>query len=190
MATQIQLELPLVTDLSEGARAKWVWGLSRLSRSLTTRAVGWLSLATSDEDWQEALGELQRDGRFTAEWMTSRRITRAAARAQAEQRRRNDAGYDERATNLEVWAHISGVAATAVALAVAKPKLPRRWRRWRRRRRGCRRRRRRRQHRRPPFLLLRRSLRRKMRRIVGCRRCCCWSAEAKGRRRGGGSRRS
>ena len=35
LAEQLQVELPATADLSEGARAKWIWGLSRLSRSLT-----------------------------------------------------------------------------------------------------------------------------------------------------------
>ena len=70
LASQLQVELPESADLSEGARAKWIWGLSRLSRSVTARAVGWLGLAASDEDWQAALGELRRDGRFAADWMT------------------------------------------------------------------------------------------------------------------------
>jgi len=67
LASQMQVELPVAADLSEGARAKWIWGLSRLARSITARAVGWLGLAASDEDWQAALGELRRDGRFTSE---------------------------------------------------------------------------------------------------------------------------
>jgi hypothetical protein len=40
LAPQLQVELPETADLSEGARAKWIWGLSRLSQSLTARAVG------------------------------------------------------------------------------------------------------------------------------------------------------
>ena len=51
LTPQLQVELPETTDLSEGAHAtKWIWGLSRLSRSLTARSVGWLRLAVSDED--------------------------------------------------------------------------------------------------------------------------------------------
>ena len=49
LASQLQVELPESADLSEGARAKWIWGLSRLARSVTARAVGWLGLAASDE---------------------------------------------------------------------------------------------------------------------------------------------
>ena len=69
-------------------------GLSRLSQSLAARAVDWLSLAVSDEDWQTALDDLRRDGRFTSEWMTAKRIGRAAARAQAELQRAQGTGYD------------------------------------------------------------------------------------------------
>ena len=108
LASQLQVELPESADLSEGARAKWIWGLSRLSRSVTARAVGWLGLAASDEDWQAALSELRRDGRFAAEWMTEKRLERTANRVRAEQRLAQGAGYDERVTNLEVWAHVSG----------------------------------------------------------------------------------
>ena len=79
------------------------------------RAVGWLGLAVSDEDWQAALGGLRRDGRFTSEWMTTKRLERTAERAQVEQRRAQGAGYDERVSNLEVWAHISGAAREAAA---------------------------------------------------------------------------
>ena len=70
------MELPEAADLSEGARAKWMWGISRLARSLTARAVGWLSLDVSDEDCQTALGDLRCDGRFTSEWMTAKRHVR------------------------------------------------------------------------------------------------------------------
>ena len=73
LATQLQVELPESADLSEGARAKWIWGIPRLSWSLTARAVGRLSLAVSDEDWQTALGDLRRNGRFTSEWIVSPR---------------------------------------------------------------------------------------------------------------------
>ena len=96
------MELPATADLSEGARAKWIWGLPRLTRSLTARAVGWLGQAVSDEDWQAALGDLRRDGRFTSEYMTMKCLGRTAARAQAEQRRAQGAGYDARVSNLDV----------------------------------------------------------------------------------------
>ena len=125
LASQLQVELPETADLSEGARAKWIWGLSRLSRSLTARAVGWLALAVSDEDWQAALGDLRRDGRFTPEWMTAKRLGRAAERVRVEQRLAQGAGYDERVSNLEVWRGISGAvrdAAADVALATAVAK--------------------------------------------------------------------
>ena len=125
LASQLQVELPEAADLSEGARAKWIWGLSRLSRSVTARAVGWLGLAASDEDWQAALSELRRDGRFASEWMTTKRLERTANRVRAEQRLAQGAGYDERVTNLEVWSHVSGstrdeAADTAMASQVAR----------------------------------------------------------------------
>ena len=127
LASQLQVELPATADLSEGARAKWIWGLSRLSRSLTARAVGWLGLAVSDEDGQAALGDLRRDGRFTSEWMTTKRLERTAERVRVDQRRAQGAGYDERVSNLEVWAHVSGAARdaaadSALASQVAKPR--------------------------------------------------------------------
>ena len=108
LASQLQVELPGPADLLEGVRAKWIWGLSRLARSLTARAVGWLGLAASDEDWQAALGELRRDDRFTSEWMTTKRLERIADRVRAGQRQAQGAGYDEHVSNLEVWSHISG----------------------------------------------------------------------------------
>ena len=37
LVSRLQVELPETAGLSEGARAKWIWGLSRLSRSLTAR---------------------------------------------------------------------------------------------------------------------------------------------------------
>ena len=115
LAPQLQVELPETADLSEGARAKWIWGLSQLSRSLTARVVGWLGLAVSGEDWQAALGDLRRDGRFTSEWMTTKRLERTAERVRVDQRRAQGAGYDERVSDLEVWAHISGAARDAAA---------------------------------------------------------------------------
>ena len=125
LASQLQVELPESADLSEGARAKWIWGLSRLSRSVTARAVGWLGLAASDEDWQAALGELRRDGRFAAEWMTAKRLERTANRVRAEQRLAQGAGYDERVTNLEVWSHVSGSTRDAAADAALASQVAR-----------------------------------------------------------------
>ena len=125
LASQLQVELPESADLSEGARAKWIWGLSRLSRSVTARAVGWLGLAASDEDWQAALGELRRDGRFAADWMTTKRLERTANRARAEQRVAQGAGYDERVTNLEVWSHVSGSTRDAAADAALASQVAR-----------------------------------------------------------------
>ena len=125
LASQLQVELPESADLSEGARAKWVWGLSRLSRSVTARAVGWLGLAASDEDWKAALGELRRDGRFAADWMTAKRLERTANRARAEQRVAQGAGYDERVTNLEVWSHVSGSTRDAAADAALASQVAR-----------------------------------------------------------------
>ena len=42
--------------------------------------------------------------------MTTKLLERSAERARVEQRRAQGAGYDERVSNLEVWAHISGAA--------------------------------------------------------------------------------
>ena len=57
--------------------------------------------------------------------MTTKRLERTAERARVEQRRAQGAGYDERVSNLEGWAHISGAARdaaddSALASQVAK----------------------------------------------------------------------
>ena len=90
LASQLQVELPESADLSEGAQAKWIWGLSRLSRSVTARAVDWLGLAASDEDWQAALSELRRDGRFASEWARQEDRKRRPLHAAVRQGRAHD----------------------------------------------------------------------------------------------------
>ena len=127
LASQMQVELPESADLSEGARAKWIWGLSRLARSITPRAVGWLGLAASDEDWQAALGELRRDGRFTSEWMATKRLERAADRVRAEQRLAQGAGYELAGVPLRAkyawWPHPLRTAASAQTASPLTPTL-------------------------------------------------------------------
>ena len=115
LAERFRVELPSSTDLTEAAKAKWVWGLAQLSQCITVRATGWLKLSTTQEEFSANVLELSDDGRFTAEWMTERRRRRAESAQQAQARRELGTGFDPTLTAMDVWAHVSSAVLAAGA---------------------------------------------------------------------------
>ena len=79
LATRLGLSLPDDNDSSETARAKWVWQLALLERSVTTRALGYLKAAQADGKWDATVVALSDTGRFTAPWMACLLYTSDAA---------------------------------------------------------------------------------------------------------------
>ena len=65
LATRLGVGLPDDNDSSKVARAKWVWQLAVLERSITTRALGYLKAAQADGKWDEAVSALSDTGRFS-----------------------------------------------------------------------------------------------------------------------------
>ena len=113
LAGRFRVELPPSTDLTEAAKAKWVWGLAQLSQCITVRATGWLKLSTTQEEFDANVLELSDDGRFTPEWMTERRRQRAESAQRERARRELGTGFDPTLTPMDAWAHVSsGVLAT------------------------------------------------------------------------------
>ena len=113
LAGRFRVELPPSTDLTEAAKAKWVWGLAQLSQCITVRATGWLKLSTTQEEFDANVLELSDDGRFTSEWMTERRRQRAESTQRERARRELGTGFDPTLTPMDAWAHVSsGVLAT------------------------------------------------------------------------------
>jgi len=96
LAGRFRVELPPSTDLTEAAKAKWVWGLAQLSQCITVRATGWLKLSTTQEEFDANVLELSDDGRFTSEWMTERRRQRTESAQRERARRELGTGFDRR----------------------------------------------------------------------------------------------
>ena len=79
LATQLSIGLPDDNDPSETERAKWVWQLSVLERSVTIRALGYVKAAQADGKWDETAAALGDTGRFTVPWMAAARAAKRAA---------------------------------------------------------------------------------------------------------------
>ena len=120
MAARVSVVLPDDADTSDKAREEWVWSLSMLTRSITTKAVGFLAIAhASSEAWTDAIAALGTDGRFKADYMAEirrqLRESRAAAAGPAAGK------FDATVTPLAAWNHAAGDIADAdVAERVAK----------------------------------------------------------------------
>ena len=78
LATRLGVGLPDDNDSSEVARAKWVWQLAVLERSVTTRALGYLKAAQADGKWDETVAALDDTGRFIVPWMAAARAAKHA----------------------------------------------------------------------------------------------------------------
>ena len=79
LATRLGVGLPDDNDSSETERAKRVWQLAVLARSITTRALGYLKAAQADGKWDETVAALGDNGRFTVPWMAAARAAKRAA---------------------------------------------------------------------------------------------------------------
>ena len=84
LATRLGISLPPDHDNSPEARAKWVWQLATLERSVTIRALGWLRDTVDFDAYQAAVTELEPSGRFSVQWMTDARASKRAAAAAAQ----------------------------------------------------------------------------------------------------------
>ena len=84
LATRLGISLPPDHDNSPEARAKWVWQLATLERSVTIRALGWLRDTVDFDAYQAAVTELEPSGRFSVQWMTDARASKRAATAAAQ----------------------------------------------------------------------------------------------------------
>ena len=78
LATRLGVSVPDDNDSSETARAKWVWQLALLERSVTIRALGYLKAAQADGKWDATVVALGDTGRFTAPWMAAAKAAKAA----------------------------------------------------------------------------------------------------------------
>ena len=85
LAARVGVVLPDDLDTTESAREKWVWGLSMLTRSITTKAIGFLAMAyaSTPEAWSGAVAALGADGRFRVDYMAEKRRQLRESRAAA-----------------------------------------------------------------------------------------------------------
>ena len=83
LATRLSVVLPSDNGSSETERAKWVWQLAVLERSVTIWALGYLKAAQADGKWDETVAALGDTGRFTVPWMSAARAAKHAASAAA-----------------------------------------------------------------------------------------------------------
>ena len=61
LAARVGVVLPDDSNTTEGAREEWVWSLSMLTRSITTKAIGFLAMAhaSTPEVWSDAVAPPQ-----------------------------------------------------------------------------------------------------------------------------------
>ena len=122
LAARVGVVLPDDLDTTEDAREKWVWSLPMLTRSITTKAIGFLAMAyaSTPEAWSDAVAALGADGRFRVDYMAEKRRQLRESRAAAA------AGpaagkFDPTVTPIAAWNHVAADIADAdVAERVAK----------------------------------------------------------------------
>ena len=119
LATRLGLSLPDDNDSSETARAKWVWQLALLERSVTIRALGYLKAAQADGKWDATVVALSDTGRFTAPWMAAAKAAKTAEAAAAAAAAAAGAGFVTIPV-LDYMAHVSAAFSSADANALAK----------------------------------------------------------------------
>ena len=108
LAARVGVVLPADGDGGEEAQAKWGWGLAKLTRSITAKAIGFLGIAhaASNERWDDAVSALGADGRFTPEWMgTERARYRSERGGGAGAAGASAGGYDASVLPLAYWEH-------------------------------------------------------------------------------------
>ena len=122
LAARVGVVLPDDSDTNEKAREEWVWRLPMLTRSITTKAIGFLAMAhaSTPEAWSDAVAALGADDRFQVDYMAEKprqlRENRAAAAAGPA------AGKsDATVTPISAWNHVAADIVDAdVAERVAK----------------------------------------------------------------------
>ena len=120
LAARVRVTTPADGEVDEEAREKWVWALSLLTRSITTKAVGFLAIAHAGSlaDWTAALAALSSDGRFTPAYMAAERQKQRQARSGASAAAQR---FDAAATPVQAWAHVvADIADDALKQALAK----------------------------------------------------------------------
>ena len=106
LATRLGVGLPDDNDSSETERAKWVWQLAVLERSITTRALGFLKAAQADGKWDETVAALGDTGRFTVPWMAAARAAKHAATTAAAAAAAAGRGF-ENIPILDIFTHVT-----------------------------------------------------------------------------------
>ena len=119
LATRLGVGLPDDNDSSEVARAKWVWQLAVLERSITTPALGYLKAAQADGTWDQAVAALSDTGRYTATWMASVRAAKLAATEAAAAAAAADRGI-ENIPILDIFSHLTTTFPATEVNALAK----------------------------------------------------------------------
>ena len=119
LATRLGVTLPDDNDSSEVARAKWVWQLAVLERSITTRALGYLKAAQADGKWDEAVAALSDTGRFSVPWMAALRAAKQAAAEAAAAAAAAGRGF-ENIPILDIFTHVTTTLPAADVNALAK----------------------------------------------------------------------
>ena len=119
LATRLGVALPDDNDSSEVARAKWVWQLAVLERSITTRALGYLKAAQADGKWDEAVAALSDTGRFSVPWMAALRAAKQAAAEAAAAAAAAGRGF-ENIPILDIFTHVTATLPATDVNALAK----------------------------------------------------------------------
>ena len=108
LAARVGVVLPDDSDTTEKAREEWVWSLSMLTRSITTKAIDFLAMAhaSTPEAWSDAVAALGADGRFQVDYMAEKRRQLRESRTAAE------AGpaagkFDATVTPTTAWNHVA-----------------------------------------------------------------------------------
>ena len=76
LAARVNVVLPDDSNTSESAREEWARNLPMLTRCITTKAIGFLSMAhdaSTPEAWSDAVAALGADGRFQVDYMAEQR---------------------------------------------------------------------------------------------------------------------
>ena len=71
LAARVNAALPDDSNTSESVREEWVWSLPMPTRSITTKAIGFLAMAhaSTPEVWSDVVAALGADGRFQVGYM-------------------------------------------------------------------------------------------------------------------------
>ena len=119
LATRLSAGLPDDNGSSETERAKWVWQLAVLERSITIRALGHSKAPQADGKWDETVAALGDTGRFTVPWMAAARAAKQAAAVAAAAAAAAGRGF-ETIPILDISTHVMTAVPAADVNALAK----------------------------------------------------------------------